>query len=74
VEYRVEAEAPIDTYVLSPEQYDNYLAGGTFDVFASYKSITGHQHAVRLPYKQGEWILVLANTQTRPTAVFYETR
>lgn len=73
VEYHVEADRPVTTFVLDEKGLREFYKGG--DVYSYYGGFYGrreHHQELRLPFR-GWWYLVIENlSETEPVAVHYE--
>ena len=73
IEYKVEADRPVSTYVLDEEGLEEFLGRGK-DITSYYGGFYNryeHRQEIRLPFR-GWWYLVIDNTSRYPIAVHYE--
>jgi hypothetical protein len=73
IDYKVEAERPVDTFVLDEEGLREFLGKGR-DVYSYYGGFSNryeHHQELRLPFR-GWWYLVIDNNQDEPVKVYYE--
>jgi hypothetical protein len=73
IDYTVEADRPVDTYILDDEGLNEFLGKGE-DVYSYYGGFYNrykHHQELRLPF-QGWWYLVIDNQNREPVAVHYE--
>jgi hypothetical protein len=71
VEFVVEAERPVHTYVLDPEGLDAFNHGKTDRSFGGFMTRQRHHQELRLPFK-GTWYLVILNPHDEPVAIGYD--
>ena len=67
----VEAEHPVDTFLLDDEELAKYRKGKEVTSFGGSDERRLHRERGRLPYG-GEWFLVISNPSEDPVAVYYE--
>jgi hypothetical protein len=76
IEYEVEAERPVTTYILDEEGLHQYLGESDAETVTSYYGgfhrRHNHRQELRLPFT-GWWYLVIQNLDRKePVAVHYE--
>lgn len=75
IDYDVEAELPVSTFVLDEEglrQYSNKRVDDITSYYGGFHKRYQHRQELRLPFS-GWWYLVIENLdETRPVAVHYE--
>lgn len=69
--YQVEAERPVDTYVLDEDELAKFKKGKRVRSYGGYEERRFHRDIGRLP-REGEWYLVISNFGEEPSAVYYE--
>ena len=71
--YRVDASAPVDSFVLDANNRENYHRGDTsFSTWASVREDVKHSNQVPLPFA-GRWYVVVRNKTAQPVRVQAET-
>jgi hypothetical protein len=74
IEYDVEAEPPVDTFVLDEDGLKEFNRGDEY-IFSYYGGFTNrrkHHQEIRLPFR-GWWYLIIKNSNKRESAaVHYE--
>jgi hypothetical protein len=73
IEYSVEADRPVNTYILDEEGLKEFLGKGE-DITSYYGGFYNryeHHQELRLPFR-GWWYLVIDNENHDPVAVHYE--
>lgn len=73
VEYDVEANRPVDTFVLDEEGLNEFL-GNKKTIYSYYGGFSNrrlHHQELRLPFT-GWWYLVIDNPHKEPVALHYE--
>ncbi len=73
VRFRVEADAPIHTYVVDTFGMSNFYANRDFETHGGFKNKETHTQHLRLPFR-GNWHLLVVNPLDEEVAVFYEIR
>ncbi len=72
ITFRVEADRPVSTYVLSPEELQEFYKQDEFDSHGGFTNRRFHEQRVKLDFT-GWWYLVILNESARePVAVHYE--
>jgi hypothetical protein len=75
IDYNVEAERPVTTWVLDEEglaEFDKRRGGDVRSYYGGFPNRYRHQQEIRLPFS-GWWYLVIENLDDdRPVAVHYE--
>ncbi|SRR5713226_48127 len=77
IEYEVEANRPVTTFVVDEEGLKEFNSKGS-DVYSYYGGFASryeHHQELRLPLKvrmQGYWYLIIDNPQNESVAVHYE--
>jgi hypothetical protein len=74
IEYEVESDKPVTTYVLDEEGLDQFYNGRAEYITSYYGGFSGrrkHYQQLKLPFK-GDWYLVIKNDQDKAVAVHYE--
>ena len=73
IEYKVEANRPVTTFVLDEEGLKEFMGRGE-DVYSYYGGFSKrreHYQELRLPFR-GWWYLVIDNPNKEPVAIHYE--
>lgn len=73
VEYKVEADHPVTTFVLDEEGLSEFLgrSGDVYSYYGGFPNRYEHRQELRLPFR-GWWYLVIDNRHREPVAVHYE--
>ena len=71
IKYRVEAERPVDTFMIDREDIDRYDEGEHVPTYGKLRRGRLHVQRGKLPYS-GDWVLVITNANDRPVAIHYE--
>lgn len=69
--YRVEAERPVDTFMLDEEELEKFRGGRSVNSFGGFDERRVHRGRGRLPFG-GKWFLVISNPNEQPVAVYYD--
>jgi hypothetical protein len=75
IEYEVEADNPVTTYVLDEEGLKEFQNGRTEYIESYYGGFPYrrvHYQSLKLPFRSGNWYLVIKNDQDKAVAVHYE--
>jgi hypothetical protein len=68
----VEAQAPVNTYVLDEEGLREFYSGSReFSSWGGFTTRREHHQEIRLPFR-GSWYLIVLNPSDSPVAVSYE--
>jgi len=74
VAYYVEAERPVNTYVVDKTGLDQFLRGEPYvNSYGGFQDRPQHRQEVVLPF-QGWWYLIILNRNPWPVAVYYQVR
>jgi hypothetical protein len=73
VSFNVEAESPVDTFILDADGVKQFNQGEAFvDSYGGFTNRRVHEQEIRLPFK-GPWWLIIKNSNTKKAAaVHYE--
>lgn len=71
IRFNVEAEFPVDTYIIDDNGFYEFKSGHEFTTYGGFFNREEHQQELRVPY-EGYWYLVIRNPQTTPVAIHYE--
>jgi hypothetical protein len=74
IEYDVEAEPPVDTFVLDPEGLVEFNRGDDYihSYYGGFTNRRKHHQELKLPFR-GWWYLIIKNSNKRESAaVHYE--
>jgi len=73
IEYYVQADKPVSTYVLDEQGLSGFLGKGedVYSYYGGFPSRREHRQELRLPFR-GWWYLVIDNDNREPVAVHYE--
>lgn len=75
IEYTVEADRPVTTFILDDEGLDEYYNKKSGDIYSYYGGFPYrrlHHQELKLPFR-GSWYLLIINEDKRePIAVHYE--
>jgi len=71
IKFYVEAELPVDTYVVDEPGFENFTSGYEFTTYGGFTNREKHQQELRVPF-EGYWYLIIQNHQIRGIAVHYE--
>ncbi len=74
VEYHVEAERPVTTFVVDEEGLREFMdeGGEVGSYYGGFARRYRHDEEVRFPFRRGWWYLVIVNNESTPVAVHYE--
>lgn len=77
VEYKVEANRPVNTFIVDEEGLKEFLGRGeeVYSYYGGFAKRREHQQELRLPLKvrvQGWWYLIIDNPNSESVAVHYE--
>ena len=76
IEYHVEAENSVDTYVLDKAGLNDFydLDQEYINSYGGFTNRRDHRQEIRLPFR-GFWYLIIRNTNKRaPVAIYYEVK
>ena len=74
IEYTVEAERPVTTYILDREGMDEYMGRKSYvtSYYGGFPTRRNHHQEIRLPFRGWWWLVIQNDDEKRPVAVHYE--
>jgi hypothetical protein len=73
IEYHVEAEHPVTTFVLDDEGLEEFTRAVRIrSYYGGFTNRRRHDEEVHFPFRSGYWYLVIVNERHQPTAVYYQ--
>ena len=74
MEFEVEADRPVNTYVVDREGLEQFSHGRPeFPAYGGFARRKRHFQEVRLPFR-GPWYLIVLNPSDKPATVHYQVR
>ena len=73
IKFYVEAEFPIDTYVVDSQGFNDFQSGHGYDIYGGFAGQVEHRQELKVPF-DGDWYLVIKNPRPESVAVHYEVR
>jgi hypothetical protein len=71
IKFYVEAEQPVDTFVVDEDGFREFEAGRQCTIYGGFEGQQEHRQEVRVPY-EGTWYLIISNPSYQPVAVHHE--
>jgi hypothetical protein len=71
IEFDVEGDDPVTTYVVDQDGLDQFYAGEDIDAFGGFHRRRKHNDEVTIP-PNTPWYLVIMNEEQHPVAVSYD--
>ncbi len=75
IEYNVEADKPVTTYILDEDGLSQFYNGRTEYItsyYGGFPNRRNHYQQLKLPFNKGHWYLIIKNDQDKSVAVHYE--